>query len=78
MKNVRAISRGVSAAALLAEGRDRLRDEVPSVFGESWPRCRGSGGQFPVELPKSTLPLFGWRRHDCENRVGEEARCWKC
>lgn len=77
------------AAALLAEGRDRLRDEVPSVPGElvaevfwgieaALPHL--SRGQFELELLEINKHKgAGWRRYTtARNRVGEEARCWKC
>ena len=76
------------AAALLAEGRDRLRDEVPSVPGELvaevlWgieaalphvSRC-----QFELELLEINKHKgAGWRRYTtARKRIGEEAGNWR-
>jgi len=76
------------AAALLAEGRDRLRDEVPSVPGElvaevlwgieaALPHV--SRGQFELELLEINKHKgAGWRRYTtARRRIGEEAGSWK-
>ena len=76
------------AAALLAEGRERLRDEVPSVPGElvaevlwrieaALPHL--SRGQFELELLEiSKHKGAGWRRYTTpRKRNDEEAERWK-